>query len=142
MTSPAAAVSARNGDNADAVAIPEVGVFRNLRRVRLPKTETAAPAVAGSYMDVHLIDEHPDQYTGSGLPDRNDGDAAAMVAMILEPDFAIEFGKQRVVLAESNVQAWLEAASLLAHQDRAARDEIAVVALDAQALCVAVPAVS
>jgi hypothetical protein len=85
-------------------------------------------------MDVHLIDEHPDQYTGSGLPDRNDGDSAAMVAMILEPDFAIELGKQRVVFAESDVQPGLEAASLLAHQDRAPGDEVTVVTLDAQAL--------
>ena len=60
-------------------------------------------------MDVHLIDEHPDQYTGSGLLDRNDGDSAAMVAVIFEPDLAIELGKQRVVLAEPDVQTGLEA---------------------------------
>ena len=64
-----------------------------------------------------------------------------MLAVIFESDFAIELGKQRVVLAEPDVQAGLEAASLLAHQDRAAGDEVTVVTLDAKALCIAVPAV-
>ena len=44
-----------------------------------------------------------DQCTARGLFDRDDGDAAAMPAVILEADLAVKFGKQRVVLAKPDV---------------------------------------
>jgi len=42
--------------------------------------------------------------------DRNDRDAAAAPAVILEPHFAVDLGEEGVVLAEADVKAGLEAA--------------------------------
>ncbi len=73
---------------------------------------------------------------------RDYGDAAAVLTMVLEANLAIDLRVKRVVFPKSDVEAWLEATALLAHQNRTARDEIAVVALDAQPLRVAVAAVA
>jgi hypothetical protein len=60
-------VLARRDDDVDGTAETAVASVRTAARDELlaPKTETAAPAVAGGHMDVHLIDEHPDQYRRS-----------------------------------------------------------------------------
>lgn len=73
---------------------------------------------------------------------RDDGNAAAVLTMVLEANLAIDLCVQRVVFPESDVEARLEAATLLANQNRTASDQVAVVTLDAQPLCVAVPAVT
>ncbi len=65
-----------------------------------------------------------------------------MLAVVFEADLAVDLREQRVVLAEADVQARLEAAPLLANQDRAAGDQVTVVTLDAEALRVAVAAVA
>jgi hypothetical protein len=47
-----------------------------------------------------------------------------------------------VILAEPDVEAGLEAASLLTHEDRPACDEVPVVTLDAETLRIAVSTVA
>src|SRR5688572_10557917 len=64
--------------------------------------------------------------------DRDNADPAAVPAVILESYLALDLGKQRVILAEADVQAGLEPPSLLPHQDRPAGDDHPVVALDAE----------
>jgi hypothetical protein len=69
-------------------------------------------------------------------------DATAVLAVVLEAHLAVNLREQRVVLAEPDVQAGLEAPAFLAHENRAARNEVAVVAFDAESLRVAVAAVA
>ena len=76
------------------------------------------------------------------LLDRNDADATAVLAVILETDFAAHFGEERVVFAEPDVESRFEPASLLADEDGTARDEVAVVTLHAESLRIAVAAVA
>src|SRR5205085_796101 len=73
---------------------------------------------------------------------RNDADHPAAGAMILELDRPVDFGEQRVVLAEADVQAGPELAAALPNENRSAGDNVAVVTLDAEALRVAVAAVT
>src|SRR5204863_1628652 len=73
---------------------------------------------------------------------RQDADHAAVRAVILKPDAAGDSGENRIVLAQSGVEARPEAAAPLAHDDGAAGDQIAVVRLDTQALRVRVAAVA
>ena len=73
---------------------------------------------------------------------REDADLAAARAVIFEPDAAVDFGEDRVVLAESGIQSGEEPPPALAYDDRSASDHIAVMALDAQPLRVAVAAVA
>src|SRR5215207_9102573 len=73
---------------------------------------------------------------------RDDADASAVLAVVLEPDLAIDLREQRVVLAEADVQARIEAPTLLAHQNGTTGDEVAIVPLDAQPLGIAVAAVA
>ena len=65
-----------------------------------------------------------------------------MLAVVLESYLPIEFGVQRVVLAQPDVEAGFESPPFLAHQDRPAGDDVSIVALDAKALRVAVAAVA
>ena len=105
-------------------------------------------AVAGGDVDVDFVDEHQFGTAGalpdasSGLFDRMDADEAAVRAVILELDRAVDLREQRVVLAEADVEAGLEPAAALADQNRSAGHQVAVVALDAQPLRVAVAAVA
>src|SRR4030095_16965424 len=73
---------------------------------------------------------------------RYHADASAVRSVILVPDPAGNFRKQRVVLAEPDVQAGAEPPTALSDEDRSARHEVAVVALDSEPLSVAVAAVS
>jgi hypothetical protein len=74
--------------------------------------------------------------------DRNDGNAAAVVTVVLEPDLAIELRVQGVILPETDIETGFESPPLLSHQDRSTRDDVPVVPLDTEPLRVAVPAVS
>ena len=65
-----------------------------------------------------------------------------MRAVIFEPHAARDLREQRVVVPEPDVQARTEPPASLADEDRSARDHVAVVPLDAQALGVAVAAVA
>ena len=65
-----------------------------------------------------------------------------MLAVVFEANLAVNFGKERVVLAEADVQSRLKPPALLTNQDRSAGDEHAIVALDAKALRVAVASVA
>ncbi len=138
-------------DGAAVAAVAAVGTAAR-DELLAAEAEAAAPAVAGGDVDVHLVDEHPlsvyglqrrsadsGEAAGYRLPDqdrslragdrslllndRNDRDLAAVLAVILEADLAVDLREQRVVLAETDVQAGLEAAALLPHEDRPAGDE-------------------
>src|SRR5687768_17379722 len=76
------------------------------------------------------------------LFNRVHADDAAARAMIFELHAPVDFRKQRVVLAEAHVQARPELPAALPHQNRAAGDDVAVVALDAQPLRIAVTPVA
>ena len=146
------------GDDEDGAAAAAVAAVRTAARDELLAPEAQAAIAAGACLnvDVDFVDEHvsQDQETRlsrgrerpgpdrSLLFDRNDADLAAVLAVILEADLAVDLGEERVVLAEADVQARLESTSLLAHQDRPAGDEIAVVTLHAEALRIAVAAVA
>src|SRR4029079_7741708 len=71
-----------------------------------------------------------------------DADHAAAWAAIRKLDDARDFREQRVVFATPHVQARPEAPAALPHEDRSARHEVAVEALDAEPLRVAVAAIS
>ena len=62
--------------------------------------------------------------------------------MVFKPYTPGSFRKKRVVFAETDIEPGLEAASTLAHQDRPAGDDVAVVALDAETLRIAVSPVA
>ena len=65
-----------------------------------------------------------------------------MLAVIFEADLAINFREQGVVLAEPHIESRLEATTLLTNENRSARDDHAVVALDAEPLRIAVAPVA
>ena len=79
---------------------------------------------------------------GSGGLDRQDADDASAGAVVFEPDSAGHLGEDRVVFPATGIQAGPEASTALAYDDRAARDEIAVVSLDAQPLRIRIAAVA
>src|SRR5262245_44377498 len=76
------------------------------------------------------------------LLERLNADDAALGAVVLEADAPGRLREDRVVFAEARVQARTEAPAALAHDDRAAGDDVAVVRLDAEALRVRVAAVT
>ena len=73
---------------------------------------------------------------------REDRDEPAPRAVVLELHRAGDLGKQRVVLAEADVEAGLVLAAALADEDRPAGDEVAVGPLDAEPLRVRVAPLS
>ncbi len=79
---------------------------------------------------------------GPAYCDRMNADVASARAVVLELHLAADLGEQRVVLAETDVEPRPEPAPALAHQDRSAGDDVAVVLLDAEPLRVAVAAVA
>ena len=76
------------------------------------------------------------------INDGMNGDDAAARAMVGELHDAVDFGEEGVVLAESDVESWTEAATALPHEDRPARDEVTVEALDTQPLRIGIAAVA
>src|SRR5215470_4125840 len=71
------------------------------------------------------------------------GDADVLVvALALETNVAVGGGEQRVVRAEADIDARLEAGAALAHDDAAGRHELPAEALDAQPLRVRIPSVA
>src|SRR5437764_12530305 len=70
-----------------------------------------------------------------------DADVAG-VAAALELDDAVDLGKQRVVRAQPDVGAGLEAGAALADQDGAAGDELPAEALHAEHLGIRIPPVA
>src|SRR5579871_5179097 len=88
----------------------------------------------------HVSEHHHFAKSSSGL--WFDADDAAVRAVIRETDHAGDLRKQRVVLAEADVEARLVASPALPHENRSARHEVAVEPLHAEALRVAVAAVS
>ena len=65
-----------------------------------------------------------------------------MLAVVFETDLAVDLGEEGVILPQPDVEAGLETASLLPHEDRPAGDEIAVVTLDAETLRITVSTVA
>ena len=78
----------------------------------------------------------------SVLFDRDDADLSPVLTVILEADLPVDLRVKGMVLPKAHVEAGIESATLLAHQNRSARHDVPVVALDAQALRIAVAAVS
>jgi hypothetical protein len=71
-----------------------------------------------------------------------DADESTARPVVFELHTARDLGEERIVFAETDVGARLEATPALTHENRSARNEIAVVPLDAEALRVAIAAVS
>jgi hypothetical protein len=65
---------------------------------------------------------------------RDDGDEAALLALVLELDDACDLGEKGVVGAAADVEAGLMGGSALADEDAAAGYGFAVAALDAKSL--------
>ena len=103
-----------------------------------PEGEAAIAAVARHDTNVDFVDEQ----LGLVRDSRDDADEPAALALVTELDGAGDLGEKRVVLAESDVQAWLELATALADQDRAARNELAVVFFHTKPLRVTVASVA
>jgi hypothetical protein len=78
----------------------------------------------------------------SGGLDGQDADDASAGAVVLEPDPAGDLGKNRVVLATARIDARLEPATALTHDDRASRNQIAVVSFDTEPLGIRIAAVA
>ena len=74
--------------------------------------------------------------------DRDDADGAAVRAVVGELDTSSDLCKQRVVLAEANVQPRTKPAAALTHENRAPGDEVAVEPLHSEALGIAVTTVT
>jgi hypothetical protein len=62
--------------------------------------------------------------------------------MVLEPDLPVDFREECVIFAEPDVEAGLEAPTLLTHEDGPAGHEVAIVALHTETLRIAVAAVA
>src|SRR5690606_7763079 len=101
-----------------------------------PEGHAAIPAVAGFDVNVDFVDEH------AGLLDRKDADAAPARAVILELHPAVDLRKQRVVLAEADIETRLELATALTDENRPTGHDVAIVPLDAQPLRVRVAPVA
>jgi hypothetical protein len=76
-----------------------------------------------------------------GPLDWNDADDASPRAVIFEPNPPFDLREDRVVFAETGIQAGTETPAALPHDDGAAADEVAVVGLDPEALGIRVAAV-
>src|SRR5688572_12975817 len=109
--------------------------------------DQAVPAVAGADEDAHLVDEAHGLLCGrrdvgclgGDRVDRHEG--LALVAALVEADRAVAQGEQRVVLAGADVDAGVEAAADLAHEDVARAHDLAAELLDATSLGLGVAAV-
>src|SRR5438552_2018186 len=71
-----------------------------------------------------------------------DSDVLAQAAAVFEADNAADFGEQGVVFAAADVQAGLNAGAALAHDDGAARHQLATEGFHAQPLRVAIAPVA
>jgi len=89
-----------------------------------------------------IRDDQLSRQQGSGGLDWQDADDASESAVVLEPDPAGDLGKNRVVLATACIDAGLESATALTHDDRAAGNQIAVVSLDTEPLGIRIAAVA
>ena len=80
---------------------------------------------------------------GLGLLSRKrlDEGKAPLVAAIPELHRAADLGKQRIVLADADIQAGLDRCSTLPHDNRAAGDHLAAKGLHAQPLGIRVASV-
>jgi hypothetical protein len=111
------------------------------------KTETAPTAIASRDLDLDFVDEHGVRGKLGGLNarlvvDRQDADHPSVRAVVLELDAPGDFGKERIILAEANVQPRTETPATLADQNGSARDNSAGESLDTQPLRVAIPTVA
>jgi hypothetical protein len=144
-----------SGDDVDRTAMTAVAAVGPAARHELLAAEAQGPVSAGPCddMDIDLVYEHSiTKASGPGpwafvrralfLRDRNDTYLAAVVAVILEAHLAVDLREERVILAEADVEAGLEATTLLAHQNGATGHDVAIVTLDAEPLGVAVAAVA
>jgi hypothetical protein len=111
-----------------------------LRDVLLaPEGHAPTPSVAGLNAHFYRVAEHritAAETAGCGKCRlaRLYGDELAAATLVFEGNHAINLREQRVVAANSDVDAGLEAGATLPNEDRAARDKLTTETLDAQAL--------
>src|SRR5262245_31839284 len=74
--------------------------------------------------------------------DRVDRHLLAVLVLELEPDDAIHQGKERVVVGPTDVLPGVELGAALAHDDAAGSHDLTTIALHAEVLGIAVPAVA
>ena len=154
-------VVALAGFHVNVAAAPAIAAGRAAARNELfaAKGDASVAAVAGFYADSGFINEHGRKKTASltrgphsrvGCATRScliqifglDGDVLAQAAAVLEADNAADFGEQGVVFAAADVQAGLNAGSALAHDDGAARHQLAAEGFHAQPLRIAIAPVA
>jgi hypothetical protein len=70
--------------------------------------------------------------------DWQNADDSTVSAVIFEAHTASDLGIDRIVFSEASVATWTEPAPPLSHDDRAARDEIAIMRFDPESLRVRV----
>jgi hypothetical protein len=124
-------------DQIDGAALAAVPAIRTAARDELLATEAegSRAAVTGGNVDLYFVDEH---LLGDGMH----ADEAAARPVIFELHASGDFGEERIVLAEADVQPGSEPATALADENRAAGDDVAVVPLDAEPLRIAVASVT
>jgi len=135
-------------DRTTAAAVTPIGPAP--RHEFLPtKAQTPIPAVTGCDLDVDFVDEHTASgETRAACLDRGlrvewkYADDPPAGAVILEPHTSRDLGVERIVFAESDVEARLKPPPALPHENRATGDDVAVEPLHAQALRVTVASVS
>ena len=137
-------------DEVDRSAGPAVAAVRAAARHELlaPEAHGAAAAVPGRDMDIDFVDKH-DRNAPALTRTAYCGCSTGWTLMTRprapwSSNFTApaDLGKQRVVLAEADVQARAEAAAALAHEDRPAGHDVAVEPLDAEPLRIAVAPVA
>ena len=69
-------------------------------------------------------------------------DEAAMLALVLETDAAIDLGKQGVIHAHADIDAHLELGAPLTDQNGSARDDLTAKSLHAQALGIGIATIA
>ena len=93
------------------------------------KRQTTVAAVAGFNLNRNFVYEQVAILLGC-----HDADEFAQPAPVSKFDYAGDFGKQSVVLAEPDVDAGFDAGAALAHDDGAAGNKLAAEGLDPKAL--------
>ena len=130
------------GDQVDAAPASTISTARPAAWNELlpAKGQTAVTAVAGLYVDSYFVDKHEwaGVTTRLGLRACFDAYEAAHAAAVAKFHYTGDLGEQGIVLGPSDVLAGLELCAALAHNDRAARNQLAAENFYAQPLRVGI----
>jgi hypothetical protein len=132
------------GDEIDGTARGAIAAVRAAARDELLAAKAERPCAAVSSGDVNfgLVYERRRRTSVGRFGDWMDADEPPARAVIFELHPAGNLREERVVLAQSDIEAGLKLAAALPDENRTAGDEVAVVALDAETLRIAVPTVA